>query len=150
MPAKPMSAATTRNAPTEAAPADAVSLYLIKDLFDKQIVDVDGRKVVRINDIEVARTGGALRVVAADIGFGGIVRRLGGGNLSRALLDKIPRTLIAWDNVAPLHDLNPTEIRLSVSDSRLARLHPSDLAEIIGDLSARDAARARRRLARLA
>ena len=52
---------------------------LVEDLFDKQIVDVDGRKVVRINDIEVARTGGALRVVAADIGFGGIVRRLGGG-----------------------------------------------------------------------
>ncbi len=63
------------------------------------------------------------------------------GNLSRALIERIPRTLIAWDNVAPLHDLNPTEIRLSVSDNRLARLHPCDLAEIIGDLSARDAAR---------
>jgi CBS domain-containing protein len=127
--------------PMREAPPDDEALYLVEDLFDKQIVDVDGRKVVRINDIEVARTGGALRVVAADIGFGGIVRRLGGGNLSRALTDRIPRTLIAWDNVAPLHDLNPTEIRLSVSDSRLARLHPSDLAEIIGDLSARDAAR---------
>ncbi len=123
------------------APPDDEALYLVEDLFDKQIVDVDGRKVVRINDIEVARTGGALRVVAADIGFGGIVRRLGGGSLGRALTDKLPRTLIAWDNVAPLHDLNPTHIQLSVSDSRLARLHPSDLAEIIGDLSARDAAR---------
>jgi magnesium transporter len=130
-----------REVPMREAPPDDEALYLVEDLFDKQIVDVDGRKVVRINDIEVARTGGALRVVAADIGFGGIVRRLGGGNLSRALLERIPRTLIAWDNVAPLHDLNPTEIRLSVSDSRLARLHPSDLAEIIGDLSARDAAR---------
>jgi Mg2+ transporter MgtE len=69
------------------------------------------------------------------------VRRLGAGNISRALIDKIPRTLIAWDNVAPLHDLNPTQIQLSVSEHRLARLHPSDLAEIIGDLSARDAAR---------
>jgi CBS domain-containing protein len=124
----------------EAPPADE-ALYLVEDLFDKQIVDVDGRKVVRINDIEVARTGGALRVVAADIGFGGIVRRLGGGNLSKALIEKIPRSLIAWDNVAPLHDLNPTQIQLSVSEHRLARLHPSDLAEIIGDLSARDAAR---------
>ncbi len=130
-----------REMPVREAPPDDEALYLVEDLFDKQIVDVDGRKVVRINDIEVARTGGALRVVAADIGFGGIVRRLGGGNLSSALLERIPRTLIAWDNVAPLHDLNPTEIRLSVSDSRLARLHPSDLAEIIGDLSARDAAR---------
>ena len=130
-----------REVPMREAPPDDEALYLVEDLFDKQIVDVDGRKVVRINDIEVARTGGALRVVAADIGFGGIVRRLGGGSLNRALLERIPRTLIAWDNVAPLHDLNPTKIHLSVSDSRLARLHPSDLAEIIGDLSARDAAR---------
>jgi CBS domain-containing protein len=128
-------------APTTAAPPDDEALYLVEDLFDKQIVDVDGRKVVRINDIEVARTSGALRVVAADIGLGGIVRRLGGGSLSRGLLAKIPRTLIAWDNVAPLHDLNPTQIQLSVADNRLARLHPSDLAEIIGDLSAQDAAR---------
>ena len=130
-----------REAPTVGAPPDDEALYLVEDLFDKQIVDVDGRKVVRINDIEVARTGGELRVVAADIGFGGIVRRLGAGNISRALIDKIPRSLIAWDNVAPLHDLNPTQIQLSVSEHRLARLHPSDLAEIIGDLSARDAAR---------
>ena len=130
-----------REAPTREAPPDDEALYLVEDLFDKQIVDVDGRKVVRINDIEIARTGGALRVVAADIGFGGIVRRLGGGGLGRALIDMIPKSLIAWDNVAPLHDLNPTQIQLSVSENRLARLHPSDLAEIIGDLSARDAAR---------
>jgi CBS domain-containing protein len=123
-------------APSTVAPPDDETLYLVEDLFDKQIVDVDGRKVVRINDIEVARTSGALRVVAADIGIGGIVRRLGGG-----LFARIPRTLIAWDNVAPLQDLNPTQIKLSVADNRLARLHPSDLAEIIGDLSAQDAAR---------
>ena len=128
-------------APTVVAPPDDEALYLVEDLFDKQIVDVDGRKVVRINDIEIARTGGALRVVAADIGIGGIVRRLGAGGIAKTWLDHIPRTLIAWDNVAPLHDLNPTQIQLSVSENRLARLHPSDLAEIIGDLSARDAAR---------
>src|ERR1700682_5101363 len=57
-------------------PPDDEALYLVEDLFDKQIVDVDGRKVVRINDIEVARTAGALRVVAADIGVAGLLRRL--------------------------------------------------------------------------
>jgi CBS domain-containing protein len=130
-----------RELPAVEAPPDEETLYLVEDLFDKQIVDVDGHKVVRINDIEVARTGSTLHVVAADIGIGGILRRLGAGGISRALLGKIPRTLIAWDNVAPLHDINPTQIQLSVSEHRLARLHPSDLAEIIGDLSARDAAR---------
>jgi CBS domain-containing protein len=127
--------------PTIDAPPDDETLYLVEDLFDKQIVDVDGRKVVRINDLELARTTGAMRVVAADIGVGGLLRRLGAARLAPGLIARIPRTLIAWDNVAPLHDLNPQQIRLSVSQARLARMRPSDLADIIGDLSAQDAAR---------
>jgi CBS domain-containing protein len=122
-------------------PANDEALYLVDDLFDKQIVDVDGRKVVRINDIEVARTGGALRVVAADIGVAGLLRRLGVARLVPGLFSRAPRSLIAWDNVAPLHDLNPNQIQLSVSENRLSRLHPTELAEILGDLSAQDAAR---------
>jgi len=130
-----------RVAPTEAALPDDRALYLIKDLFDKQIVDVDGRKVVRINDLEIANTGGTLRVVAADIGVSGLLRRLGIGSIAPALLERVPRTLIAWDNVAPIADLNPARITLSVSESRLSRLHPSELADIISDLSAKDGAR---------
>src|ERR1700682_3024671 len=128
-------------APKIVRPPDDEALYLVEDLFDKQIVDVDGRKVVRINDIEVARTSGALRVVAADIGVGGLLRRLGAAKIVPGLVRRIPRSLIAWDNVAPLHDLSPTEIHLSVSEHRLARLHPSELADIIGDLSLHDAGR---------
>ncbi|MBD5632909.1 MAG: magnesium transporter [Candidatus Eremiobacteraeota bacterium] len=128
-------------APVAEAPPDDQALYLVEDLFDKQIVDVDGRKVVRINDLEIANTGGTLRVVAADIGVAGLLRRLGAGKIAPGLLGRVPRTLIAWDNVAPISDLNPTQVRLSVSESRLSRLHPSELADIIGDLSAKDAAR---------
>ncbi|GAC1420081.1 MAG: CBS domain-containing protein [Candidatus Velthaea sp.] len=122
-------------------PPDDEALYLVEDLLDKQIVDVDGRKVVRINDIELAQTAGALRVVAAEVGVGGLLRRLSGGRIAKHLIDRVPRSTISWNNIAPIHDLNPNEIKLSVSQSRLARLHPSDLAEIIGDLSAQDAAR---------
>jgi len=127
--------------PTAEAPADDAVLLLVEDLLDKQIVDVDGRKVVRINDLELAMTGGTLRVVAAEVGVAGLLRRLGAGRVARDLVDRVPRTLIAWNNVAPIRDLNPNEIKLSVSEGRLSRLHPSDLAEIIGDLSAQDAAR---------
>ncbi len=130
-----------QSAPVAVPIADADALYLIKDLFDKQIVDVDGRKVVRINDLEVANTGGTLRVVAADIGVSGLLRRLGAGRLAPQLVDRVPRTLIAWDNVAPITDLNPSRVQLAVSESRLSRLHPSELAEIISDLSAQDATR---------
>lgn len=134
-------AVVLRVKPTVAALPDDRALYLIKDLFDKQIVDVDGRKVVRINDLEIANTGGTLRVVAADIGISGLLRRLGVGTFAPILLDRVPRTLIAWDNVAPISDVNPSQVTLSVSESRLARLHPSELADIISELSAKDAAR---------
>jgi len=133
-------------APTTAtSPADE-ALSLVEDLFDKQIVDVHGRKVVRINDIELAQTGGALRVVAADIGLSGLLRRMGVGKILPRLLGRVPRTIIAWNNVAPIDDMNPNMIRLEVEEHRLARLHPSELAAIISDLSASDASRIVRQL----
>ncbi len=70
------------------------------------------------------------------------MRRLGAGRIAAGLLDRIPRSLIAWDNVAPLARSQPRRRSSSrFREHRLARLHPSDLAEIIRDLSAHDAAR---------
>jgi CBS domain-containing protein len=129
-------------APSEPAPPEQQELYLVADLLDKQIVDVDGRKVVRINDIEVANTGGRLRVVAADVSLAGLLRRLGLRAFGQRWLSRIgnvPRSMIAWDSVAPIREVNPSQVHLSVKQSRLARLHPSELAEIIGDLSSREA-----------
>ena len=129
-------------APNEPAPPEQQELYLVADLLDKQIVDVDGRKVVRINDIEIANTGGRLRVVAADVSLAGLLRRLGLRSFGKRWLSRIgnvPRSMIAWDSVAPIREVNPSQVRLSVKQSRLARLHPSELAEIIGDLSSREA-----------
>lgn len=131
-------------APKESAPPDTEALYLIQDLLDKQIVDVDGRKVVRINDIELANTGGKLRVVAADVGVSGLLRRLGlksfGKRFTPWIYSNVPRTMIAWNSVAPIRDTTPSQVTLSVKESKLARLHPTELAEIISDLSAREAA----------
>jgi len=131
-------------APKEPAPPDEEALYLISDLLDKQIVDVDGRKVVRINDIEVANTNGRLRVVAADVGVSGLLRRLGlksfGKRFTPGIYRSVPRSMIAWDSVAPIRETNPSQVHLSVKEGKLARLHPSELAEIISDLSTREAA----------
>src|SRR5579862_5557664 len=129
-------------APKEPAPSEEDELYLVADLLDKQIVDVDGRKVVRINDIEVANAGGRLRVVAADVGVAGLLRRLGLKSFGQrwlARIGNVPRSMIAWDSDAPIREVNPSQVQLSVKQSRLARLHPSELAEIIGDLSSREA-----------
>jgi magnesium transporter len=129
--------------PKEPAPPEDETLYLVSDLLDKQIVDVDGRKVVRINDIEIASTAGHLRVIAADVGVSGLLRRLGlrsiGKRLTPAMYRGAPRALIPWSSVAPIQEKNPSHVQLSVKESKLARIHPSELAEIIGDLSKREA-----------
>ena len=136
--------------PKEPAPPDQDALFLIADLLDRQIVDVDGRKVVRINDIEVARAGDRMHVVAADVGVAGLMRRLGlksfGKRFAPGIYRSVPRSMIAWDSVAPIRDANPTQVRLSVKESKLARMHPSELAGIIGDLSAPEAAAVVRQL----
>ncbi|MGH7738073.1 MAG: magnesium transporter MgtE N-terminal domain-containing protein [Candidatus Tyrphobacter sp.] len=129
-------------APKDPAPPDDETLYLVADLLDKQIVDVDGRKVVRINDIEIANTAGRLRVIAADVGISGLLRRLGvriGKRITSAAYRAAHRALIPWSSVAPITDKNPWNVRLAVQESKLSRLHPSELAEVISDLSKREA-----------
>jgi len=135
-----------KTVPVDEPIPDDQALYLVQDLLDKQIVDVNGRKVVRINDLELANTGGALRVIAADIGLGGLLRRVGGRRFAPGFIKRFPSSIIAWDNVAPISDMNPTDVRLSVSESRLSRLHPSELADIIEELSTQDAIRVVRSL----
>ena len=137
-------AVALRETPRDPAPPEDRALYLIADLLDKQIVDVEGRKVVRINDIEIAHAGETMRVVAADVGVAGLLRRLGlksfGKRFTPAIYRNIPRSMIAWDSVAPIRDLNPSQVSLQVSESKLSRLHPSELAHIIEELSVTEAA----------
>ncbi len=74
----------------------------------------------------------------------GLLRRLGlksfGKRFTPWIYENVPRTMIAWNSVAPIRDANPSQVTLAVKESKLARLHPSELAEIITDLSAREAA----------
>jgi magnesium transporter len=128
------------------APISPNELLLNKELLDKQIVDVDGRKVVRVNDARLAPAGDALRLIAVDIGISGLLRRLGLRGLGHAWLERISRrgmkpALIAWDTVQPLHRDSPgAAIRLQVPRDLINRIHPSDLAAIIEDLNASDQA----------
>jgi magnesium transporter len=139
---------TLKNEPLDDARSarPAGELLLRKDLLDKQILDVDGRKVVRINDLKLAPAGDTLRVIAADIGMSGLLRRLGLRGLGQRLLEKAPRpgirnALISWDTVQPLHRNEAGDpIRLRVPQDKMQRIHPADLAAIIEDLNAADQA----------
>ena len=81
-------------------------ILLRADLMDKQIVDIDGRKVVRVNDLRLDEAGGALSLVAVDVGGAGLLRRLGIERPSRTLAHNfrlaVPERYIDWEDVDPV------------------------------------------------
>ena len=116
---------------------------LARDLLDQQIIDVHGRKVVRVNDVELQRDPGnqhpVLRVGAVDVGARGAVRRLLKGvvpvNALQALLRQIPERAIPWDFVDLIETDPARRVKLKISHERLARLHPADIADIVENLA---------------
>ncbi len=118
-------------------------ILLKGDLLDKQIVDIEGRKVIRVNDVRLDDVDGGLRVVAVDVGAAGLMRRLGlegpWRTLARNLNLRLPERYIDWEDVDPLES-TIAGVRLRVPHAKLAQLHPSDLADILEDLAPRDRA----------
>ncbi len=112
-------------------------LFLVRDVLDKQIIDTDGVRVVRVNDLELARVDGHVYVANVDIGGLGLLRRLGWAKAAQRVAERLRRPLpastISWDDVELLPGGQP--MRLKVPGQALAELHPADLAEIISDLS---------------
>jgi magnesium transporter len=119
-------------------------LFLLeRDLLDQQIIDVHGRKVVRVNDVdlnqEISQSRPVLRVGAVDVGVRGAVRRLLKGVVPllalRTILQQIPPRLIPWEFVDLIETDPARRVKLKISHERLARLHPADIADIIEDLA---------------
>ena len=121
----------------------ADEILLRADLMDKQIVDIDGRKVVRVNDLRLDEIEGQLHLVAVDVGAAGLLRRLGmeGGFrvLARNLRLPVPERYIDWEDVDPV-ETSVASIKLRVPHQGLAELHPADLATILDQLAPRDRA----------
>jgi CBS domain-containing protein len=111
------------------------------DLMDRQIVDIDGRKVVRVNDLRLDEVEGALHLVAVDVGTTGLLRRLGmegpWRTIARGLHRDIPERYIDWEDVDPV-ERTIASVKLRVPHKGLAELHPADLATIIDQLSRSD------------
>jgi magnesium transporter len=124
-------------------PSDGV-LLLKRDLLDQQIIDVHGRKVVRVNDVELESTpvNGhvLLNVVSVDVGARGAIRRLSKGVVPSftlwLLLEKIPPRVIPWQFVDLLETDPARRVKLKIAYEGLAKLHPADIADIVEDLPA--------------
>jgi CBS domain-containing protein/sporulation protein YlmC with PRC-barrel domain len=118
-------------------------ILLNSDLMDKQIVDIDGRKVVRVNDLRLDEIEGRLHLVAVDVGASGLLRRLGiegpYRTLARNLKLPVPERYIDWEDVDPV-ETSIASIKLRVPHGGLAELHPADLATIIDQLAPKDRA----------
>jgi CBS domain-containing protein/sporulation protein YlmC with PRC-barrel domain len=116
-------------------------ILLREEVMDKQIVDTFGAKVVRVNDLHFLRVDSRLRLVHVDVGFRGLMRRVGWEKLVDQALRwffsyVLPNQFISWKYVQLLSGSDL--LHLSVSQKKLSHLHPADLADIIEDLSGRD------------
>jgi sporulation protein YlmC with PRC-barrel domain len=119
-------------------------LAVRKDLMDQQIIDTRGRKVVRVNDVDLAeiRTNGnvELRVTQVDVGLPGAVRRLLQGvvapGMIRKLQSRLPQSAIRWEFVNLIESDPLRRVKLRITHEKLEDLHPADLAEIMEHLSA--------------
>jgi CBS domain-containing protein len=118
-------------------------ILLRSDLLDKQIVDIDGRRVVRVNDISLDVIEGSLRLVAVDVGASGLLRRLGierpMRRVARGLNIGLHDRYIDWEDVDPVES-SIASVKLRVPHAGLAELHPADLATIIDQLTPQDRA----------
>jgi CBS domain-containing protein len=110
-------------------------VLLRRDVLDHQLIDITGRRIVRVNDVQLTQIEGAYRVVGVDISPQALLRRLG----PRALAGRVVgRQIIDWTDVQYLASTAP--VQLKVSYDRLAELHPVDLARIVDALSYRESA----------
>jgi len=121
-------------------------LLLSRDLLDQQVIDVHGRKLVRVNDIDLQEEQLGdhiqLSIGSVDVGARGAARRLLKGvmpaALLRTLLERIPQKAIPWEFV-DLIEIDPARrVKLRISHDRLAKLHPADIADIVEELSPKE------------
>ena len=126
--------------------ADEYMLRLARDLLDQQIIDVSGRKVVRVTDVTfgIVQEGGhdALKVLEVDIGLRSIFRRLMQGALPprfvRRMQRAIPASSIRWEFCNIVEADPQRRLRLNISHTALEKMHPADLADIVEELSPED------------
>ncbi len=129
----------------DAGQTDAAYLFLERDLLDQQIIDMNGHKVVRVNDVDLVwvpigelQREPALRIAEVEVGTRGALRRLLKG-LPSTTIERVSRgfapSVIPWEFVDLIERDPARRVKLKVGQDRLSRMHPSDIADILEDLA---------------
>lgn len=106
-------------------------VLLARDVLDKQLIDVDGKRVVRVNDVQLIEAAGDLRVTGADVSLQGLYRRLAPGGFFGT---RKPVEVLDWADVGYLAT-DAATVQLKSSSGKLARLHPVEIARLAEALS---------------
>jgi magnesium transporter len=134
---------SVKKADVKYVPAQENMLWLARDILDKQVVDTNGRRVVRVNDVQLGSVDRRLVVVGVDIGFRGLLRRLGLEKAVKFLASlfrlNFRHRIVAWDVLDPVRSDSPA-VKLRVAHNKLAKLHPADIADIVMNLGPKDRA----------
>jgi CBS domain-containing protein len=108
-------------------------VLLMRDVMDQQIVDLDGARVIRVNDLKLAKVDQDVRLIAADVGLRGMLRRLGAEKavswIAGLFRKEMPEQLIGWDHVQGL-----AGGKIAVPSKTITDLHPADVAQIISQV----------------
>jgi len=112
-------------------PYDERDFYLNEDLLDKQVIDIDDKRLVRVNDV-LLESNGELKVVGIDIGVGGLLRRLG---LEKVI--KVNPKILPWQMIEAF-DYQTGNVKISLSQNRLNSMHPSEIADILEELGSKE------------
>ena len=127
--------------------SDEYMLRMVRDLLDQQIIDAQGRKVVRVNDVTFLKEcengrDDVLHILEVDIGLRSIVRRVLAGIVNpaviRAIQSRISPKSIRWEFCNILEADPQRRVRLNISNKLLENMHPADLADIVEDLGHED------------
>jgi magnesium transporter len=115
----------------------ADELPLSATFLDKQLVDTEGRKVIRVNDIQLVRSGDLVQVAAVDVSSNAILRRVGLAKVGERITPRGRRPrphLIDWKDV-DIEQTDEAAVRLAVPQTKLELLHPADIADLVHELS---------------
>ena len=114
-------------------------VHLQRDVMDKQVIDTNGFRVVRVNDLELAKVGNDYRLVNVDIGGRGLLRRLGWEDLFEHFAEvfhrQLPSRQIAFND---LEFIPRGDLKVRVARAKLGELHPADIADILEDMNPRE------------